>query len=54
MSWPSRCIQPSIGRMEPLIVFSAVDLPLPFAPSSATTSPRRTRKSTPRRTRTGP
>src|SRR5712691_9645955 len=50
MSCPSRRMRPDIGRMKPLIVLSAVDLPLPFAPSRATTSPRRTARSTPRRT----
>src|SRR6266542_6276256 len=50
MSCPSRRMRPAIGRMKPLIVLSAVDLPLPFAPSRATTSPRRTARSTPRRT----
>src|SRR5882672_12751004 len=50
MSRPSRRMRPAIGRMKPLIVLSAVDLPLPFAPSRATTSPRRTARSTPRRT----
>src|SRR6266700_2783801 len=50
MSCPSRRMRPAMGRMKPLIVLSAVDLPLPFAPSRATTSPRRTARSTPRRT----
>src|SRR5712691_1822127 len=50
MSCPSRRIRPAMGRMKPLMVLRAVDLPLPFAPSRATTSPRRTARSTPRRT----
>src|SRR5437016_6327406 len=54
MSCPPRRMRPAIGRMKPLIVLSAVDLPLPFAPSRATTSPRRTVRSTPRRTWTCP
>src|SRR3989454_2896668 len=54
MSCPSRRMRPALGRMKPLIVFRAGDLPLPFAPSRATISPRRTARSTPRRTWMGP
>src|SRR5215475_3997257 len=54
MSSPSRQIRPAMGRMKPLTVLSAVDLPLPFAPSRATTSPRPTVRSTPRRIWTCP
>src|SRR5262245_13830356 len=54
ISAPSRRMRPAIGARKPLIVLSAVDFPLPLAPRRATTSPRPTAKSTPRRTWTRP
>ena len=40
-------MEPAEGRTNPLTAFRQVDLPLPFAPSSATASPWRTERSTP-------
>ena len=48
-STPSSRIVPDAARTKPLIVFSSVDLPLPLAPRSATTSPADTSRSTPNR-----
>src|SRR6266478_1542651 len=52
--WPaissaSSRMLPALGRMKPLTQLSTVDLPLPFAPSSATTSPCATPNPTPNR-----
>src|SRR3954470_9658351 len=44
-SRPSREILPSSGRCMPYRVFMSVDLPAPFSPTIAWTSPRRTRRS---------
>ena len=49
MSCPSNSMRPPNGLMKPLTALSAVDLPLPLAPSRTTTSPLRTVKSTPNR-----
>ena len=38
MSVPSNTMRPAFGATKPLMVFSEVDLPLPLAPSTATTS----------------
>jgi hypothetical protein len=42
MSLPLKTIEPSRGRLSPLIDRSVVDLPAPFAPISVTISPSRT------------
>src|SRR3954453_13858168 len=42
---PSRTISPSSGRYRPYRQFISVDLPAPFSPSSACTSPARTSRS---------
>src|SRR4051794_33347188 len=46
-SRPSNAIVPASGTWAPARILSRVDLPAPFSPSSAITSPRRTSKSTP-------
>ena len=51
-SVPSNVIVPPLGRTRPLTAFSNVDFPAPLVPSSATTSPRRISRSTPKSTRT--
>ena len=43
---PSKWISPREGRTSPMMVLSVVDLPAPFRPSSATTSPEETRNDT--------
>ena len=43
MSLPSYRIEPSVGWCRPAIVRSSVDLPAPFAPMIAYTSPGNTR-----------
>ena len=43
MSLPSYTIEPSVGWCRPAIVRSSVDLPAPFAPMIAYTSPGNTR-----------
>src|SRR4051812_21135136 len=50
--WPSMRISPASGRWTPEIVLISVDLPAPFSPSSACTSPARTSKLTPFSART--
>ena len=45
-SWPSYRIDPSVGSCRPAIVRSSVDLPAPFAPMMAYTSPGNTRSDT--------
>jgi hypothetical protein len=47
MSLPSYRIVPSVGWCRPAIVRSRVDLPAPFAPMIAYTSPGNTRSETP-------
>src|ERR1051325_860342 len=47
--FPSNSIVPADGRTSPEIAFSVVDLPAPFAPISATISPRLISISTPRK-----
>ena len=54
MFWPFSRTTPRSGTASPLITRSAVDLPAPFVPSSATVSPFWTSKSTPKSTWTGP
>ncbi len=46
MSLPSYRIEPSVGWCRPAIVRSSVDLPAPFAPMIAYTSPGKTRSDT--------
>src|SRR3954466_13522200 len=46
-SRPSNAIVPASGTWAPARILSSVDLPAPFSPSRAITSPRRTSKSTP-------
>jgi len=48
---PRQVMVPLVGRMAPAMMFDRVDLPAPFSPSSATTSPGRTSRSMPDRTR---
>ena len=48
-SSPSNWMVPLRGRSRPEIVFSVVDLPAPFAPSSVTISPSPTASDTPLR-----
>ena len=45
---PFRRISPLSGRRIPSMMFISVDLPAPFSPAMAWTSPRRSSKSTPR------
>ena len=47
-SRPSNTAEPDPARMRPERVLRMVDLPAPFAPMSATTSPFATRNETPR------
>ena len=54
MFWPLSRTTPRSGTASPLITRSAVDFPAPLVPSSATVSPFRTSKSTPKSTCTGP
>ena len=44
---PFETIRPVVGLIWPLMIFISVDLPAPFSPHSACTSPRRSSKSTP-------
>ncbi len=46
MSLPSNKTEPSVARCSPEIVRSSVDLPAPFAPMIAYTSPGKTRSDT--------
>src|SRR5688500_10606844 len=46
MSWPRKLTLPLRLESMPISVFSVVDLPAPLRPMSATTSPRRTSRST--------
>jgi hypothetical protein len=39
-SAPKMLTTPELGELSPISSFTAVDLPAPFGPSSATTSPR--------------
>jgi hypothetical protein len=41
VSTSSQCTDPSVGRYSPASSAARVDLPDPFSPTSATTSPRR-------------
>src|SRR5262245_18577612 len=52
--WPSNSRRPASGWMLPAMIFTRVDLPAPLSPSSATTSPAFTAKSTSRRASTAP
>src|SRR6516162_9778642 len=47
-------MRPESGRSAPLRIFMSVDLPAPFSPTSAWTSPGRSVRSTPRRACVGP
>src|SRR5438067_434392 len=49
---PSRATVPEVGRSRPAMHLSNVDLPAPFAPTSATSSPAETDNETPRSTAT--
>src|SRR5262245_16250648 len=51
---PAKRTSPPSGVWIPAIVFTRVDLPAPLSPTSATTSPSRTSKSTRSRAWTGP
>src|SRR6185312_15884622 len=51
---PSNSRRPASGWMVPEMIFTRVDLPAPLSPSSATTSPACTVKSTSRRASTAP
>src|SRR5207237_7104484 len=51
---PSSSIAPDVGRKRPAMHLSSVDLPAPFAPTSATISPGATESVTPRSTGTPP
>ncbi len=53
-SRPASMTVPASGRWTPMSTFMSVDLPAPFSPSRAWTSPARTSKSMPRRTWKGP
>src|SRR5258708_20835610 len=44
--WPKTSMCPRVGYNNPSSIFTVVDLPEPFGPSSPKTSPRRTSKST--------
>ena len=46
MSWPRKRIAPRRLASMPISALSVVDLPAPLRPMSATTSPRRTSRST--------
>ena len=52
--WPSTSIVPSFGCRTPERIFSSVDLPAPFSPSRACTSPGSTVSDTPSSARTTP
>ena len=54
MSSPLKVTVPAVGRTRPQMPLSKVDLPAPLVPSSATISPSRTSKSTPKRICTWP
>ena len=49
MGSPSSSMVPEVGGWTPERIFMRVDLPAPFSPMRATTSPARISKSTPRR-----
>ena len=49
--WPSNRTSPAVGRCSPTSVRASVVLPEPDSPTSATTSPARTARSTPSRAR---
>ena len=51
---PSTSRTPASGSSTPATTFDSVDLPLPFSPQRATTSPARTSRSTSTSARTGP
>ena len=51
---PRQCTSPSTTGARPMIAFSTVDLPAPFGPISATTSPRCTSSETPLSATTAP
>ena len=44
--WPNAWNVPESGKIRPSRIFSSVDFPHPFAPSSATFSPRATENET--------
>ena len=44
-SWPSMKIRPVVGSISRLIIFSVVDLPQPDGPTSTTSSPAATSRS---------
>ena len=54
MSSPLKVTVPALGAFSPQIALSRVDLPAPLVPRRATTSPRFTSRSTPKRIWTGP
>src|SRR5262245_9196213 len=51
---PSSAIAPASGRTAPLSTFISVDLPAPFSPTRAWTSPGKSSRSTPRSACVGP
>src|SRR5918911_93605 len=51
---PSSTIRPASGCSAPLRIFIRVDLPAPFSPTRAWTSPGATSRETPRSARVGP
>ena len=53
-SLPKRKISPASGRTKPLRILTSVDLPAPFSPSSACTSPGRTASDTSSRATVAP
>ena len=54
LRWPSMRTSPARGRSRPATRLSVVDLPQPDGPTSATSSPSATSRSTPRSARTAP
>ncbi len=46
-SWPLSNTRPLVGRINPLITRTVVDLPAPLAPSTASTEPASSRRFTP-------
>ena len=53
-SRPAMRSVPESARSAPVMILMSVDLPAPFSPTSAWTSPGRTSKDTPCRARTAP
>src|SRR6516165_989194 len=50
MFWPSTAISPSVASSKPAITESSVVFPHPLGPTNIVISPKRTSKSTPRKT----